>query len=43
LDLGVVERLRVEATKLVDVPGVIDVAAFECLEAIGARSGHLGD
>jgi hypothetical protein len=43
LDPGVVERLRVEATKLVDVPQVADVVAFECLEAIGARSCHLGD
>jgi hypothetical protein len=31
----------VESTELVDIPRVVDVFAFECLEAIGARPGHL--
>jgi hypothetical protein len=26
---------------LVDVPRVVDVFAFKCLEAVGARLGHL--
>jgi acetolactate synthase small subunit len=43
LDLRVVEQLRVETTKLVDVPRVADVVTFECLETIGTRSGHFGD
>jgi hypothetical protein len=42
LDPGVVERLRVESTELVDVPRVADFIAFKCLEAVGAWSGHLG-
>jgi hypothetical protein len=37
----VVGRLRVEPTALVNVPRVADVFAFECLEAVGAWSGHL--
>jgi hypothetical protein len=41
LDPRVVERLRVETTKLVDVPRVADVVAFKFLEAVGAWSGHL--
>jgi hypothetical protein len=26
---------------LVDVPRVVDIFAFKCLEAVGARPGHL--
>jgi hypothetical protein len=39
LDPGVVERLRVESTELVDIPRVADVVAFKCLEAVRAWSG----
>jgi hypothetical protein len=37
----VVERLRIESTKLVNVPRLADVVAFKRLEAIRAWSSHL--
>jgi hypothetical protein len=40
---GVVERLGVESTELVDIPRVVDVFTFKRLEAVGAWSGHLCD
>jgi hypothetical protein len=33
---GVVERLGVESTELVDIPRVVDVFSFKGLEAVGA-------
>jgi hypothetical protein len=43
LDSGVVERLRVESTELVNIPRVADVVTFKCLEAVRAWFGHLFD
>jgi hypothetical protein len=31
---GVVERLCIESTELVDVPRVVDVVVFKCLEVV---------